>query len=348
MKSSPAKAVAPRATGVSPARRSLAPPGPSRQIGFHQLLVAARKKYFIDALSDALRNLDPKRIKEQIAEYVPAEVQRLLAAAGLRDEYVFPVPAVIDACPSLVGYYRLLLGAPQKSFYKGTTGMGFFKTMEESGTISVRQQAGVPDFCRAMAEPLASLVRQIPNFNERDLRELPLLTFGSQLQGSNNTQIGKKAMQEIFVAITEILQKQITKKETRRLTIQNAAGRTVFVSLFHDPDVSVQEQVEEHLHSKVAIEVKGGTDVSNVHNRAGEAEKSHLKAKKNGFRDFWTIISKAGLDMSKLAQESQTTTEWFDVTQILARQGKDWEDFRQRLAGAVGVPLTKAGRKSGR
>jgi hypothetical protein len=190
-----------------------------------------------------------------------------------------------------------------------------------------------------MAQPLAELVRQIPSFTERDLRELPLLTFGSQLQGSNNTQIGKKAMQEVFVAITEILEKSVLKKESNRLTLKNAAGRTVFVSLAHDPDVSVQEQVEDRIHSKVAVEVKGGTDVSNAHNRAGEAEKSHLKAKQKGFKDFWTIISKTGLEMYKLKQESQTTTEWFDVTEILARGGKDWEDFRQRLAGAVGIRL---------
>jgi XcyI restriction endonuclease len=190
-----------------------------------------------------------------------------------------------------------------------------------------------------MADPLAELVRQIPNFTDRDLQELPLLTFGSQLQGSNNTQIGKKAMQEVFVAITEILEKSVTKQEDNKLTLKNAAGRSVFVTLSHDPDVCILEQVEDRTHSKVAIEVKGGTDVSNAHNRAGEAEKSHLKAKQKGFKDFWTIISKTGLEMSKLRQESQTTTEWFDVTELLERKGKDWEDFRQRLAAAVGIRL---------
>jgi hypothetical protein len=94
----------------------LTPPNPSRQIGFHQLLVAARQKYSIDALPDALGSLDPKKIKEQIAKYVPPDMQRRLAAAGLRDEYVFPVPAVSESKPSLIGYYRLLRGAPQKSF----------------------------------------------------------------------------------------------------------------------------------------------------------------------------------------------------------------------------------------
>lgn len=339
MKPKPVKRIAVQ-LAVPNTKRSFNPPGPSRQIGFHQLLVAARKKYFMDALSDALGNLDPHEVKEQASKYVPVNVQKLLAAAALRDEYVFPLPAVIVVRPTLVGYYRLLLGTPQKSFYKGTTGMGLFKSMEELGTMSKKQEMHVPDFCKAMSVPLAELVRQIPNFAERDLRELPLLTFGSQLQGSNNTQIGKKAMQEVFVAITEILKKSITVKESHKLTLKNAAGRTVFVTLAHDPDVCVQEQFGDRIHSKVAIEVKGGTDASNAHNRAGEAEKSHLKAKQKGFTNFWTIISKTGLKMAKLRQESQTTTEWFDVTELLARNGRDWDDFKQRLAGAVGIPLS--------
>lgn len=200
--------------------RSFRPPSASRQLGFHQLLVVAPKKYFMDALSDAPSSLDPNKIKEQISEYLPADVQRLRAATALRDEYVSPVPAVIEAKPTLIGYYRLLLGAPQKSVYKGSTGIALFKRMEEAGTISRKQQAREPDFCSAMSIPLAELVRQIPNFTDRDLRELPLLTFGSQLQGSNNTQIGKRAMQEVFVAITEILARAITEKEAKKLTLK--------------------------------------------------------------------------------------------------------------------------------
>ncbi len=318
---------------------ALNPPSAARQVAFYQLLVAARKKWFMDALSEALGQLEPATVKAQIGEYVPAEAQKLLAAAGLRDEHVFPLPVVLEAKPYLVGYYRMLLGASQKAFYKGSTGMGAFKSMEELGTINSKQQTKLPDFCKAMAVPLAEMVKQIPGLSERDLRELPLLTFGAQLQGSNNTEIGKKAMQDVFLAITDIVKKHVAKKEPMRLTVKNASGRTVYLSLSHDPDVSIQEMMGSRPHSKVAIEVKGGTDVSNAHNRAGEAEKSHLKAKQKGFKDFWTIISKQGLDLSKLMQESQTTTEWFDVTELLARKGKDWDEFRARLAGAVGIPL---------
>jgi len=301
--------------------------------------VAARKQWFMDALSEALGHLDQNTVKEQISKYVPTDVQKILAAAGLRDEHVFPVPAVIETRPSLIGYYRLLLGAPQKSFYKGSTGMGRFKLMEELGTMSKNAQFLVPGFCRAMASPLAELVRQIPKITARDLHELPLLTFGSQLQGSNNTQIGKTAMKEVFVAIREIVAKYVVVTTDNRLTLKNSAGRTVLVTLSHDPDVRIQEQVSDQLHHKVAIEVKGGTDVSNAHNRAGEAEKSHQKAKKAGFPEFWTIISKQGLDLSKLESESPTTNHWFDVAEVLARKGHDWDAFRQRLAGACGIPL---------
>src|SRR5258707_5820419 len=114
----------------------------------------------MDALSEALGTLDQNTVKTQIAKYVSADVQKLLAVAGLRDEYVFPVPAVIEAKPTLIGYYRLLLGAPQKSFYKGSTGIGIFKRMEEMSTMSAQQKGYVPHYCTAQAEPLPDLLRQ--------------------------------------------------------------------------------------------------------------------------------------------------------------------------------------------
>ena len=160
----------------------LSPPGPGRQVAFYHLLVAARKQWFIDALWDALKSLNQAAVKDEIKKYVPPDAQRLLAGAGLRDEYIFPVPAVLEAKPSLVGYYRMLLGAPQKSFYKSSTGMGPFKTMEELGTISDNQRKRLPAFCKSMAGVLAELVRQIEDITDRDVRELPLLTFGAQLQ----------------------------------------------------------------------------------------------------------------------------------------------------------------------
>ena len=92
-------------------------------------------------------------------------------------------------------------------------------------------------------------------------------------------------------------------------------------------------------HRLVAIEIKGERGCSNARNRAGEAEKSHRKAKAGGSREFWTIITKSGLDVETLKRESPTTDSWFDANQVLDRSGPDWEDFQRRLAGHVGIAL---------
>lgn len=193
-----------------------------------------------------------------------------------------------------------------------------------------------------MVASLADLLRKIPEMTDRDLRELPLLTFGSQLQGSHNTRIGEIAMKDVFLAIADILDKYIVERGAKKLVVRNSTGRLVTITRSSDPDVSVTENIGQQIHRKVAIEVKGGLDFSNVHNRAGEAEKSHLKAKAKQYKDFWTIISKKRTSMDKLRAESQTTTEWFDLGELLAHEGPDWENFRAKLTGAVGIPLPDA------
>jgi XcyI restriction endonuclease len=125
----------------------------------------------------------------------------------------------------------------------------------------------------------------------------------------------------------------------RKLIIENASRRRVEIVLAADPDIRVVEDFSGELRNKVAIEIKGGTDRSNAHNRAGEAEKSHQKARLQGFRDFWTIIAMKGVDRKRLQQESPTSRSWFDVASILARTGHDWDEFRSRLSEVVGIPV---------
>jgi hypothetical protein len=322
---------------------AIKPPSAARQVRFHQLLVAARKTWLMDALSDTLARIDPKALKAELMASVPVDAQRLLASAGVRDEHVFPTTIVLEATPTLIGYYRLLLGLPQKTFYGKGSGMGPFKHLEEGGAVRPADRARLPEFCAAMIEGLADLVRQMsPTITERDVAELPLLALGSQFQGGNNNLIGKTATRDVFLSVVEILKDHILERSDRVLKVRNAAGRIVIVALANDPDVRIQEAFGDKAHNKVAIEIKGGTDVSNAHNRAGEAEKSHQKARNAGYRDFWTVIAKAGLDMRKLNAESPTTNSWFDATQVLGRIGPDWEDFRRRLADAVGIPLEAA------
>lgn len=172
-----------------PMTKLIKPTTSSRQVVFHQLLVAARKTWLMDALSTALEQIDPLKLKAEIAKIVPTGAQRILASAGIRDEHVFPVPAILEVNPRLVGYYRLLLGVPQKTFYGPGTGMGQFKGMEARGTINDRQQIALPTFCCAMAKGLADMVSQLsPRITSRDVAELPLLTLGAQFQGSNRDQ----------------------------------------------------------------------------------------------------------------------------------------------------------------
>lgn len=321
-------------------KQPIRPPLASRQVAFHQLLVAARKKWLMDALREALAILDQEQVKREISAYVPADAQRIVAAAGLRDEHVFPTPSVLKAKPTLLGYYRLLLGVPQKTFYGSGSGMGQFKAMEFRGMMNDRQAARLPEFCHAMSEGLAELVRQMsPAITAQDIAELPLLTIGAQFQGSNNNAIGKQAIMDVFLSIREIVKRFLKQQGPRELVLENASHRKVVIALSSDPDVRIQEQFGNTLRNKVAIEIKGGTDRSNAHNRAGEAEKSHQKVKKQGFRDFWTIIAKKGLDMDRLKSESPTTNSWFDAAQVLGRAGEDWEEFRSRLAGEVGIPV---------
>ena len=96
--------------------------------------------------------------------------------------------------------------------------------------------------------------------------------------------------------------------------------------------LAIAEVVEGHL--------KGGADRSNAHNRAGEAEKSHQKAKGAGYREYWTIIALGGLDRETLKSESPTTQSWFDAAHVLGRTGADWETFKSRLAGKAGIPVS--------
>src|SRR2546427_3636148 len=218
--------------------------------------------------------------------------------------------------------------------------MSQFRSMEFLGTVSDKQRDHLPAFCRAMGRSLSDLLRQLsPSVTQRDVDELSLLTLGAQFQGGNNVSIGRQATLDGFLAITEVVRTYVDEHNLRRLSITNASGRRVIVTLSGDPDVRIEEDFGGALRKKVAIEIKGGTDVSNVHNRAGEAEKSHQKARLEGFVDCWTIIQTKGVSLSKLQSESPTTNAWFDAAQVLGRNGPEWEVFRNRIAEAVGIPL---------
>lgn len=314
-------------------------PDPSRQVGFHQQLVAARKIWLADALAETLAKVDARQVKEELSSLVPGDAMAILASAGIRDEHVFPVPTVLTEKPTLVGYYRLLLGSPQKTFYGSGSGMVQFKSMEIDGSLTDRQKMALPEFCAAVCGALAEMVKQMaPAVTRTDVHELPLLTLGQQFQGANNNRIGQNATRNVFLAVKEIVGSHAVEVGKGQLALKNASKRRVLLALASDPDIRIEEMAAGGVpHKNVAIEIKGGTDRSNAHNRAGEAEKSHQKAKHDGFRNFWTLISLKGMKLEKLKKESPTTNEWFDIAEVLARSGRDWDRFQEHIAQAVGI-----------
>jgi hypothetical protein len=321
-------------------------PSVSRQVAFHQLLVSARKTWLAGALSDVLGEIEPEALKAQILEFAPSPALKILASSSIRDEQVFPTPLVLELRPTLLGYYRLLAGIPQKTFYAGGTGMARFKAMESSGVITARQKERLPELCHALGLALAELVTEIsPRIRLQDLSELPLLTLGAQFQGANNNRIGQQATKDIFLVIASIAEHAIEDRSERKLTLKDSSGNRVTVFLASDPDVRIQVAQGTTVINKLAIEIKGGGDKSNAHNRAGEAEKSHQKARKQGFPECWTLIFKKGLSIEKLRQESPSTNHWFDVAEVLAQDGSDWREFRNRLVNTLGISLNGQPRK---
>ncbi len=317
--------------------RDIDPPYPAKQIQFHQLLVAARTTILHGALADALGEVDPQVVGRELDANAPTSARRMLARAGVRDEHVFATPAVLRARPTTLGYYRLLLGVSKKQFYRAEIGLSRFSVMEEQDRLRQEEDARLPDLCSRLNAMMAELVMQLaPDMSPADVDQLPLLTLGAQFDGGYRNGLGQAAVENVSLAIRELVVDHIQSETANSLTLVNNSGRTVGIVFGADPDVAITEEFNGDRRLNVAVEIKGGTDRSNAHNRAGEAEKSHQKVR-NEARDFWTLIAMRGVDQRQLARESPTTRKWYDVAQVLARTGPDWDRFRNDVDGAIGI-----------
>jgi hypothetical protein len=263
-----------------------------------------------------------------------------LASFGLRAETFFPSVTLLEANPRLLGYYRLLYGLSQKSFY-GT--LGRFKVMEERGLISRALAAELPALCSALCETGWLLLANLQSVSLERIRDLQLLTLGPQLRGGRLNVIGQAASTTVLRRIRAAVDDSVVVSETRdKIVVKNAAGRNITVAFSSDPDIAISEELSSSVANRLAIEIKGGTDVSNIHNRLGEAEKSHQKAKAKGFPEFWTITN-APVDARKAAQESPTTNLFFDLGRIIDPEDKEWTRFRDELTAKLGVPASPSG-----
>ena len=313
---------------------------PSLQIDFAYYLKEIRERMLMDALQTSIENLDLAVIDSQLHEYADGECLRRLASFGLRGELVFPVPCILEKNPMLLGYYRLLLGYSQKAFYTSESGVGLFKTMEEKGSISRAQREKLPEFCHALCKSASELVNGLADYmlNRDFLDELTVLTLGPQLRGGANVKRGTVAITQVFDVIHKIVRSNVIQSSSHHLEIMNSSGRRVLIEFAPDPDIVIREELRANtFRNLIAIEVKGGQDYSNIHNRIGEAEKSHQKARNLGYIECWTVVNVDRIDIEMAKQESPSTNRFFRISDILNSASTEYQLFSDLLISCVGI-----------
>lgn len=314
-------------------------PAPQLQVDFAFALEQIRKTYLQDALSRVVASLDIAAIDSELAHFAPAGSLAELAGHGLRGELMFAVPCILRANPQLLGYYRLLLGFSQKAFY-GAAGLGRFRSMEESGSLNHAQQAELAPLCSALAGAAAALLQGIgaKRISRDLLDDLALLTVGPQLRGGYNVRAGTAGIVRVFDAISAIVAHAATNTGSQLIELTNAAGRRVLIQFASDPDICIREEMTPgNLRNIIAIEVKAGLDISNIHNRIGEAEKSRQKAKADGYVERWTVINVERAVIETLRRESPSTDRFYRLSQIDSGTGEEYRDFYNRIVALTGI-----------
>jgi XcyI restriction endonuclease len=260
---------------------------PDLQISLYSWLQALRERYLIESLKKTAESedFDLKTLDAELATYADAKNLRRIASFGLRGEIFFPVPYVIARNPFLLGYYRLLLGFSRKAFYE----QGPFKSfhnLEDRGKISEALQSSLPALCLNMSASASMLVDWINPTAIGVVHELQLMTLGAQFRGSGNVRVGQDAIDQFFNLLSVLVEPYNPTIKGRKMSLKNDSKLPVEVRFASDPDVSITQQLKSQQRKLVAIELKGGTDISNVWNRLGEAEKSHQSARHAGFNEF--------------------------------------------------------------
>jgi hypothetical protein len=294
----------------------------------------------LSGLRATVASLPTAQLDAQLASFAPASALAVLSGYGLRGETVFAVPLVLTANPSMIGYYRLLLGYSQKQFYTSKTGASKLKTMETKGVLTSNAASALDDACHEFARVTDMLVQGLGSkLSERSLtHELSLLTLGAQFRGGANNKRGSDGVKAVFAVLQRVFEKETEDSGERSLTVRNAAGKLVVIELAADPDVLIKTTMSaEQVRSVVAIEVKAGEDHSNIWNRVGEAEKSHLSAKNAGINERWTIVNDPQAPDQKLRSASPSTTRFYQLLELTDDQSSAFNDFRSRVRDLVGL-----------
>ena len=315
-------------------------PAPVLQLDFSIALTEIRGLYLQEALAEAVRTLDVTEIDRALATLVPRDSLAALASCGLRGELMFPVPLVLTSNPRLLGYYRLLYGFSQKEFYTSTTGVGRFKSMEQSGRIAPGNTKELAALCKALSGAGVFLLDGLRSgrINRALLDDLTLLTLGPQLRGGANVKKGIIGIVHVFEAIHNIVRGSVKNSIEKSIEVENAAGRRVFIEFAADPDIIIREEMsKEQFRKLIAVEVKGGSDFSNIHNRIGEAEKSHQKARAAGYVECWTVVNVDRIDIEMAKKESPSTNRFYRISDLIKAEGGEYDDFRRRVISLTGI-----------
>ena len=319
-------------------------PAPQLQVDFALALEQIRGLFLQEALSKVVASLDVTKIDAGLASFAPAPSLAELAGHGLRGELMFAVPYVLRANPRLLGYYRLLLGFSQKTFYT-TPGVGRFRSMEEAGTLKRAQDIELDALCSGLAAASAALLEGIGarRITRHLLDDLALLTVGPQLRGGYNVRAGTAGIMRVFGAISAIVAHAAASTDPQLIELKNAAGRRILIRFSSDPDIRIQEEMAPgRFRNIVAIEIKAGIDFSNIHNRIGEAEKSHQKAKADGYVERWTVVNVDRMDMAMARRESPSTDRFYRLSQIDSGSGEEYQDFYNRIVALTGIVASPA------
>ena len=314
------------------------------QVDFSALLISAQGRMLQQALLETVGSSNIKIIDEEAHCYVSEQSLQKLAGQGVRAEIFFALPSILKANPHLLGYYRLLLGFSRKQFYSNRFGLGSaaYSNMEDKGTLHAELTSKLSALCHALNSSAEYLVKNLPEIyiTQAHVEKLTLLTYGPQLRGGHNVAIGVNAVEKVFTIIRDIVGEHAEKVSDHSIILKDATGRIVRIKFGSDPDVEVVSMSDPPRTNKplLAIEVKGGRDISNAHNRLGEAEKSHLKVKESGFNDRWTIVNVEGLPKKARERGSPNTTAFYDLEDLILRKGRAYEEFRDSLLQKLRLP----------
>jgi hypothetical protein len=310
---------------------------PDLQVAFYRKLRSINEQYLYQALSETVGHLSIPDIDKQLAFYVDPQSVKKVASFGLRGELFFPVPCIIESNPKLLGYYRMLLGLSQKEFYnKGP--FGAFRRLEETGIVSPKTKPFVEGLCISLIGTAQIMIAEIDELSLATIRDLQILTLGPQLRGGVNTEFGKFATERVFKLIKSLVLPYLKSEDNRTLIIENDSKRIVTIEFSSDPDIRIIERIGSTNRPLVSIEIKGGKDRSNIHNRIGEAEKSHQKAKSNNFFEFWTMI-RVDMDYRDARRESPTTTHFFNIDHIQDSRHEEYRLFRDLLSSLLSIQI---------